>query len=116
MGFHYYTKKIDKEEMSKKCRVNFFAFYSLYHHTKKIDQEKRSRKCSVPFFKILIFLVFFSSFKFFKFSFLFSQLISLYKKKMKKKERGSYCIPQLTVVRWGGQPGSYCIPQPTLVR
>merc|ERR1712212_911808 len=44
---------------------------------------------------------------------------------------GSYCIPQLTLVRWvvsqvpivyptdpgllGGQPGSYCIPQPTLV-
>ena len=42
----------------------FFAFYSLYHYTKTIDQEKRSRKCRVTFFKILNFKVLFLNFNF----------------------------------------------------
>ena len=36
-------------------QIFFFAFHSLYHYTKKIDQEKRSKKCKVTFFKILTF-------------------------------------------------------------
>ena len=52
------------------------------------------------------FLCFFSSFKFLKFFFRFTQLNITYKKKIEKKGAKTA----------GGQPGSYCIPQPTLVR
>ena len=33
----------------------FFAFHSFYYYTKKIDKEKMSKKCRVTFFEILSF-------------------------------------------------------------
>ena len=65
----------------------------------------------------------FSSFKFLKNFFRFTQLISIYKKKnqeKRSKNRGRSARLLLYTPTdsgsLGGQPGSYCIPQPTLVR